>query len=134
MTPINRQSHFCHRNQGVLTVKVFRQPVGASQRSHSLSRFNIRRLMPRLRQRRCNVARVNHAGVFGPGAVVGQVYPGVADAGQVLQFEHHGLGIGLGDHGGQGEGGGGHGLVRVWQSGGPSSHLQPAQLVISFIS
>lgn len=89
--------------------------------------------MPRLGQRRRDVAWVNHAGVFGPGAVVGQVHPGVADAGQVLQFEHHGLGIGLGDHGGQGESGCGHGLVRVWQSGGSSSHLQPVQLVISFI-
>lgn len=51
--------------------------------------------MPRLGQRRRDVAGVNHAGVFGPGAVVGQVHPGVADAGQVLQFEHHGLGTGL---------------------------------------
>ena len=65
--------------------------------------------MPRLGQRGGDVARVDHAGVFGPGAVLGQVHPGVADAGQVLQLEHHGLGIGLCRHGGQGEGGGGHG-------------------------
>ena len=66
--------------------------------------------MPGLGQRCRYVARVNHAGVFGPRAVVGQIHPGVADAGQVLQLEYHGLGIGLGGHGGQGEGGGGHGV------------------------
>ena len=72
--------------------------------------------MPRLGQCRRDVAGVNHACVLRPGAVVGQVHPGVADAGQVLQLEHHRIGIGLGGHGGQGERGGGHG-VRVGGAG-----------------
>lgn len=84
--------------------------ISAPAPPHSVTRLDVRSLMPRLGQRPRDVARVNHAGVFGPRAVVGQVHSGVADAGQVLQFEHHGLCIGLGDHGGQGEGGGGHGL------------------------
>lgn len=69
--------------------------------------------MSRLGQRRRDVAGVNHAGVLRPGAVVGQVHSSVADTGQVLQFEHHRIGIGLGGHGGQGERGGGHGHGRV---------------------
>ena len=82
----------------------------------------------RLLKRCGNLLGVNQAAVIDPGLASGQIHIGTADAREILQFKHHGIGIVLGEQGRDRKDGFGHGGWGCQKGGAKVSVRQPTSI------